>query len=217
MLFPGGNFIVAGRQFDLERAEGTARSEREYPETGKKSAENRSKARRQRSVRFSDSGWNLIWQAAARHGMSPGELVRSSTVAAAENRLGEPPPATLSKGHAALIGEIWHFIHVMAMLDREEMLETERGAKLSDLVAATRKSMAGTMDKIPVSRRERIARQGRLWHGAPGVGESHDRTGKMRRRVECRAEGPGEACDRMGPVADRGEDVRRSCRRTVCR
>ena len=71
-----------------------ARRERERPETGKKPAENRSNARRQRSTCFSDSEWDLIRRAAARHGMSPGELVRSSAVAATEDRLEEPPPVT---------------------------------------------------------------------------------------------------------------------------
>ena len=149
VLFQGRKFIAADRQFDLERAEGMAGSELEYPETGKKPAENRSNARRQRSTRFSDSEWDLIRRAAARHGMSPGELVRSSAVAAAEDRLGEPPPATLSKGHAALIEEIYRLVYVMATLDREEMLDAGRGGELDDLIAAARRSMAETMDEGP--------------------------------------------------------------------
>ena len=125
------------------------RSERKNPETGKKPAGNRSVARKQRSTRFSDSEWNLILRAAARHGISPGELVRSSAVAAAEDRLDEPPPATLSKGHAALIEEIYRFVYVMATLDRVEMLDAERGGELDDLVAAARRSMAQAMDEGP--------------------------------------------------------------------
>ncbi len=149
VLFQGRNFIAAGGQFDLERAEGMAGKERKNPETGKKPAENRSNARRQRSTRFSDSEWDLIRRAAARHGMSPGELVRSSAVAAAEDRLGELPPATLSKGHAALIEEIYRLVYVMATLDREEMLDVEREKELDDLVAAARRSMTETMGEGP--------------------------------------------------------------------
>ena len=125
------------------------RNDRNNPGAGKKPAENRSVARKQRSTRFSDSEWNLIQRAAARHGISPGELVRSSAVAAAEDRLGEPPAATLSKGHAALIEEIYRYVYVMATLDREEMLDAERGGELDDLVAAARRSMAETMEEGP--------------------------------------------------------------------
>ena len=126
-----------------------ARSERKNPETGKKPAGNRSDARRSHSIRFSDSEWSLVERAAGRHGFPPGEFVRSSAVAAAEDRLGEPPPATLSKGHAALIEEIYRFVYVMATLDREEMLDAERGGELDDLVAAARRSMAETMEEGP--------------------------------------------------------------------
>ena len=125
------------------------RSDRKNPGTGKKPTGNRSDARRPHSIRFSDSEWNLIQRAAARHGVTAGELVRSSAVAAAEDRLGEPPPATLSKGHAALIEEIYRFVYVMATLDREEMLDAERGGELDDLVAAARRSMAQAMDEGP--------------------------------------------------------------------
>ena len=125
------------------------RNDRNNPRACKRPAENRIVARKQRSTRFSDSEWNLIQRAAARHGISPGELVRSSAVAAAEDRLGEPPPATLSKGHAALIEEIYRFVYVMATLDREEMLDAERGGDLDDLVAAARRSMAQAMEEGP--------------------------------------------------------------------
>ncbi len=119
------------------------------PGTGKKPAETRSDARRPSSIRFSDSEWTLVERAAARRGTSAGELVRSGALALAEDRLGEPPPTTLSKGHAALIKEIYRFVYVMATLDREEMLDAERGGELDDLVAAARRSMAETMNEGP--------------------------------------------------------------------
>jgi len=49
--------------------------------------------------------------------------VRSCAVAAAEGRLGEPPPVTLSKGHAELIEEIYRLVCIMATLDREQLLD----------------------------------------------------------------------------------------------
>ena len=110
---------------------------------------NRSHARRPHSIRFSDSEWELIERAASRHGISAGELVRSGAVTLAEERLGEPPPATLSKGHAALIEAIYRFVYVMATLDRQEMLDAERHEELSNLVAVARRTMAETMDEAP--------------------------------------------------------------------
>ena len=125
------------------------RSERKNPGTRNKSAEKRSNRRRPHSIRFSGSEWNLIERAAGRHGIPVGELVRSSAVAAAEDRLDEPPPVTLSKGYAALIEEIYRFVYVMATLDREEMLDAERGGELDDLVAAARRSMTQALDEGP--------------------------------------------------------------------
>ena len=124
-------------------------SERENPETGKKPAGNRSEARRSHSVRFSASEWSLIERAAGRHGIPAGELVRTGAVAAAEDRLGEPPPAALSKGHAALIEDIYRFVYVMATLERDRLLDDRRGGELDDLVAAARRTMAETMNEGP--------------------------------------------------------------------
>ena len=124
--------------------------DRKTPGTGHDAAGKRSAARRPRSIRFSDSEWNLIERAAARHGVSAGELVRSGAVALAEDRLGEPPPATISKGHAALIEEIYRLVYVMASIDRGEMLDAERDGELDDLVDAARRTMAETMEEGPV-------------------------------------------------------------------
>ena len=115
-------------------------------EIRRKPVQSRSDARRPRSVRFSDSEWSLIERGAARHGIPAGELVRSGAVAAAEDRLCEPPAATLSKGHAALIEAIYRFVYMMATLKRDELLDAERGKELDDLVAAARRTMAETMD-----------------------------------------------------------------------
>lgn len=126
-----------------------ARNDRRSPGTGSKAVESPSDARWPRSVRFSDSEWGLIERAAARQGIPAGELVRSGAVAAAEDRLGEPPPQTLSKGHAALIEAIYRSVYVMATLKREELLDAKRDQEVDDLVAAARRTMAETMDDGP--------------------------------------------------------------------
>ncbi len=125
------------------------RSERHNPETGKKPDGNPSKARRSHSIRFSDTEWSLLERAAGRHGVPVAELVRSSAVAAAEDRLGEPPPVVLSTGHAALIEEIYRHVYVLATVKRDEMLDDKRGAQLDTIVAAARRTMAEAMDEGP--------------------------------------------------------------------
>ncbi len=123
------------------------RRDRRKPATGGEPDEHRSDARKPRSVRFSHSEWKLIERAAARHGVPAGELVRSGALAAAEDRLGEPPPATLSAGHAALIEEIYRFAYVMATLRRNELLDARRDDELDDLVEQAREAMKGTMEE----------------------------------------------------------------------
>ncbi len=82
-------------------------SDRKRSGTGSEPDRKRGDARKPRSIRFADSEWSLVERAAARQGIPAGEFARSGALAAAEDRLGEPPPATLSAGHAALIEEIY--------------------------------------------------------------------------------------------------------------
>lgn len=133
----------------LYNSQKMARNDRRNSGTGSKPVESPGDARRPRSVRFSDSEWGLIEQAAARQGIPAGELVRSGAVAAAEDRLREPPPQTLSKGHAALIEAIYRSVYVMATLKREELLDAKRDQEVDDLVAAAHRTMAETMDDGP--------------------------------------------------------------------
>ena len=126
-----------------------SRNEQKDPGTRNRSGENRSVARRPHSIRFSDSEWRLIEQAATRHGQSAGELVRSGALAIAEDRLGESPPATLSPGHLALIEATYRAVYVLATLNREQLLDAEREKELDDIVAAAHEVMAETMNEGP--------------------------------------------------------------------
>ena len=125
------------------------RSDRKNSETGINPSQNRSDARRPRSIRFADSEWNLIGQAALRHGIPAGELVRTGALALAEDRLGESPPATLSPGHLALIESIYRSVYVMSTLKREELLDAGHRDDVKALVDAARKTMKQTMDEGP--------------------------------------------------------------------
>ena len=105
--------------------------------------------RRSHSIRFADSEWDSIERAAARQGVPAGEFVRSGALAAAEDRLGEAPPATVSPGHLALIETLWRMVYVLAALNRDRMLEHKRGEDLDELVAEAREAMAETMNEGP--------------------------------------------------------------------
>ena len=125
------------------------RNDPNQPEKGNKSAQDSSDPRRPHSIRFLDSEWRLIKKTAALHGIPAGELVRSGALAAAQERLDEPPPATLSHGHAALIEAVYRMVYMMATLDRGRLLDAGRGKELEDLIAAARRTMAETMDEGP--------------------------------------------------------------------
>ena len=122
---------------------------RKNPETGNKPAENPGDPRQPHSIRFSNSEWKLIEKTAARRGVPAGEFVRSSAVAVAEDRDQEAPPVTLSKGHAALIEEIYRFGFILATLKREDLLDADRGDEVDELIAAAREAMAETLLEGP--------------------------------------------------------------------
>ena len=126
-----------------------AKSDRKIQKSGSQRGQNRNDARQPHSIRFSDSEWNLIERAAARHGSSAGELVRAGAIALAEDRLGEAPPATVSPGHLALIETMWRMVYVLATLNRDNLLADGRGKELDDIVAAARRTMSETMSEGP--------------------------------------------------------------------
>ena len=75
--------------------------DRKSPATGGEAAGNRSDARRPHSIRFSDSEWDRIDEAATRRGFSAGELVRYGALAAAETTSGEAARGTRSTPSSA--------------------------------------------------------------------------------------------------------------------
>ena len=123
------------------------RSDRINSGTGNKVSRNRSDARRPRSIRFADSEWNLIGQAALRHGIPAGELVRTGALALAEDRLGESPPTTLTSGHLALIEATYRSVYLISTLKREELLDAGQQDDVEALVDAARKTMTETMNE----------------------------------------------------------------------
>ncbi len=106
--------------------------------------------RRSRTIRFSDSEWQLIEDAALRRGIPASQLVRTVMLAAVEERLASPAEAALTPGHLALIEATYRAVYVLATINRDEMLDAERGNELDEIVVAAREAMAETMDEGPV-------------------------------------------------------------------
>ena len=126
-----------------------SRSDRISSGTGTKSSRKSGDARRPRSIRFADSEWNVIEQAALRHGIPAGELIRKAALALAEDRLGASPPATLTSGHLALIEATYRASFVRSVLDKEQLLETRPEKDVDGLVDAARLAMEETMKEGP--------------------------------------------------------------------
>ncbi len=124
-----------------------SRSDRKNSATGNEPSRNRSDARRPRSIRFADSEWKLVEQAALRHGIPAGELVRAGALSLAEDRLGESPPATLTSGHLALIEATYRSVYVISTLKREELLDAGHRNDVEALVDAARKTMKQAMNE----------------------------------------------------------------------
>ena len=127
-----------------------ARNDGRNRQTRNNSGDHTGDARRPHSIRFSDSEWALIEDAALRYGVSAGEIVRSGALAAAGERLAAPIPATVSPGHLALIEATFRTVYVLATLRREELLDAGREKLLDEVVAAARSVMTETMNEGPV-------------------------------------------------------------------
>ena len=126
-----------------------SRIDRERSGTGHNPSRKRGDARRPHSIRFADSEWNVIEQAALRHGIPAGQLVRTAAIALAEDRLGESPPATLTSGHLALIEAIYRASFVRSVLDKEQLLDAAGEKEVENLVDAARVAMEKTMKEGP--------------------------------------------------------------------
>ena len=105
--------------------------------------------RRSRTIRFSGSEWQLVEDAALRQGIPASQLVRTVMLAAVKERVQRPDPASLTPGHLALIEATYRAVYVLATINREEMLDAERGKELDEIVEAARRTMRDTMDEGP--------------------------------------------------------------------
>ena len=105
--------------------------------------------RRARSIRFSDSEWQLVGDAALRQGIPAGQFVRAVMLAAAEERLDRPAGTALSPGHVALIEDIYRGVYLLTTLRGEELIREKRKKQLDSIVKDGRLAMKETMDEGP--------------------------------------------------------------------
>ena len=124
-----------------------ARNPRKSRSTSTESDARAGDPRRARSIRFSDSEWQLVEDAALRQGIPASQLVRAVVLAAAEERVRRPDPAPVSPGHLALIEAIYRGVYLLATLHREQMLDAGRENVLDELVEEAHRAMAETLSE----------------------------------------------------------------------
>ena len=126
-----------------------ARSARKADGESNEPGERAGDFRRSRTIRFSDSEWQLVEDAALRQGIPASQLVRAATLAAAEDRLDRPAGAALTPGHVALIEDIYRGVYLLTTLRGQELLREKREKELDEIVDDGRKAMAEALGEEP--------------------------------------------------------------------
>ena len=126
-----------------------ARSARKTRGKPDESGESAGDPRRSRTIRFSDSEWRLVEDAALRQGIPASQLVRSVALAAAEERLDRPAGAALTPGHVALIEDIYRGVYLLTTLRGEELRRAKRKKQLDSILEDARLSMAEALGEEP--------------------------------------------------------------------
>lgn len=94
-----------------------------------------------RSIRFSDSEWTAVEQAAKDRGMTAAVLVRHAAMGLAEGRLATDC-ATPAPGIAAQIERIYRGVYLLSTLKRDEMLREGQKEELDRVMKDARNSQA---------------------------------------------------------------------------
>ena len=115
------------------------------PESGPATEEKGSESRRARSIRFSDSEWQAVENAAKARGMNAAEFARHATLGVAGGRYGADHAGFPPK-YAELIERIFRSTHILVTLKREKLIREGRGDELTELVKATREFQDSLLD-----------------------------------------------------------------------
>ncbi|MDE2640710.1 MAG: hypothetical protein OXI03_09035 [Chloroflexota bacterium] len=126
-----------------------ARSARKADGESNESGERTGEFRRSRTIRFSDSEWQLVEDAALRQGVTASQLVRAATLAAAEERLDRPAEAAIPPGYLALIEDIYRGVYLLTTLRQEELLGEKRKKQLDSILNDGRLAMADALGEGP--------------------------------------------------------------------
>ena len=100
-------------------------------------AERPEDARRNRTIRFSDSEWEEVRRAATQHDMPPTEFVRETILALARNP-GSGVPDALAPSLAPLIERMFRYTWFLATEKRDAMVREGREDEVDALVAEGR-------------------------------------------------------------------------------
>ena len=100
-------------------------------------AEKAGDARKTRGIRFSESEWEEVKNAAAAHEMPAAEFVRERVLALARGRQ-SADPAQVPASMAPLIERMFRYTWFLATERRDAMLREGRGEELDRLVAEAR-------------------------------------------------------------------------------
>ena len=98
------------------------------------------------SIRFTEFEWSRIQESAARHGLSPAEIVRARTLGLADKRFLKDPIGLLSPGHIAVIEATYRTVHLLATLATQPV----RYDEVDDLLGAAHHALLKTLNKDPV-------------------------------------------------------------------
>ena len=126
-----------------------ARNTRKPRGKSNESGERAGDFRRSRTIRFSDSEWQLVEDAALRQGIPAGQFVRAVMLAAAEERVQRPDAAPMSPGHIALIEDIYRGVYLLTTLRQEELLGEKRKKQLDSILNDGRLAMADALGEGP--------------------------------------------------------------------
>ena len=98
-----------------------------------------------RSIRFSDSEWKKVEQAASEGGMTAAVFVRHATTSLAEGKIIAGLPA-LPAGIVAQIERMYRGVYLLATLKRDEMIGEGRQEELERIRKDARDSQDAVLD-----------------------------------------------------------------------
>ncbi|MXW90377.1 MAG: hypothetical protein F4114_03030 [Rhodospirillaceae bacterium] len=120
------------------------------PVSGPATEEKGSESRRARSIRFSDSEWEAVENAAKARGMNAAVFARHATLGVASGRYATGEGAFPTQ-YANLIERIFRSTHILVTLKRREMVRDGRAEELDELVRSTRELQKSVQEDHPIT------------------------------------------------------------------